>query len=248
MELLGALAAGVFIGSVLGFIGAGGAMLAVPILIYLFGYTPHHATTASLAIVGIAATSGAFAKARNREILYREAVTIWAIGLVTNIGFSAISDRLPDLFTTLGFSVVLFGAGLSMARKPIDRVQKRAPLWVLIGISLLIGSITGLFGIGGGFLAIPILVLFFGTPIATASGTSLAIIGLNSITALLVRYPVWDQVKWQVPAVMACAAVVISHLASHVGTRTSPQIARKAFAVLLLIIASVTFVQALLRF
>ena len=77
MEITAALFAGAFIGAVLGFIGAGGAMLTVPILIYVFDFTPHHATTASLAVVFLAATSGASAKIRSKEILYSDAFVIW---------------------------------------------------------------------------------------------------------------------------------------------------------------------------
>jgi uncharacterized membrane protein YfcA len=103
MEIVGALAAGAFIGSVLGFIGAGGAMLSVPILIYIFGYTPHHATTAALAVVFCAALAGAIPKMRAKQVLYRDALIIWGIGLITNLGFSSISDSLPDAFITTGF-------------------------------------------------------------------------------------------------------------------------------------------------
>lgn len=148
LEIIEALLAGAFIGSVLGFIGAGGAMLAVPILIYIFQFTPHHATTASLAVVGLAAASGVISKIRSREILYREAIIIWAIGLATNLGFSSISDQLPDRFITTGFALVLALAGISMLRNPLSAIHTRMPLPILIIVSLLIGSITGLFGIG----------------------------------------------------------------------------------------------------
>jgi len=221
MEIVAALIAGSFIGAVLGYIGAGGAMLGVPILMYVFSFTPHLATTASLGIVGSAAVSGAIAKARNKEILYRDAIVIWAIGLVTNIGFSSISDSLPDAFIKTGFALVLLVAGLSMVRNPLSGNQKQMPVAILILVSLIIGSITGLFGIGGGFLAIPILVLFFGTPQSTASGTSLMIIALNSLTSLVVRHQSWHEVNWKVPFLMAISAITITNLASRKGSRDS---------------------------
>jgi uncharacterized membrane protein YfcA len=89
----------------------------------------------------------------------------------------------------------------------------------LIFVSLLIGSITGLFGIGGGFLAIPILVLFFGTPQSTASGTSLMIIALNSLTSLAVRNQSWHEINWKIPLVIAISAIAITNLASRKGSR-----------------------------
>ena len=244
MEILGALLAGAFIGSVLGFVGAGGAMLAVPILIYIFQFTPHHATTASLAVVGLAATSGVISKARSREILYREAIIIWGIGLITNLGFSSISDRLSDRFVTTGFALVLILAGLSMLRNPLSIIHTRMPLPVLIIVSLAIGSITGLFGIGGGFLAIPILVLFFGTPQIVAAGTSLLIIAMNSLTALLGRASTWDQVDWHVPLLMGVSAIVISNLASRRASKSTPAKLKNYFAILLFSLAIFTLVES----
>jgi uncharacterized membrane protein YfcA len=107
MEILGAIVAGAFIGSVLGFVGAGGAMLAVPIMIYGFGFEPSIASTAALAVVGSAALSGASAKIKTKQIYYRDAIVIWAIGLVTNIGFSSLVHRLSEDFIAIGFSLVI---------------------------------------------------------------------------------------------------------------------------------------------
>jgi uncharacterized membrane protein YfcA len=243
MEIIGALIAGAFIGAVLGFVGAGGAMLSVPILIYLFNFTPHQATTAALAVVFLAALSGALPKMRSREILYRDAFVISGIGLITNIGFSSIADSFSEKFITTGFAVILTIAGLSMLRSPIKDQQKRMPVTTLIFLSLVIGSMTGIFGIGGGFLAIPVLVLFFGTPQKVAAGTSLLIISLNSLIALLAHYKVWGDVDWHIPAIMAISAVIIASVSSHFGKVASPELLRKAFAGLLFSIAVFTIVQ-----
>jgi uncharacterized membrane protein YfcA len=247
MEIVGALLAGSFIGAVLGFIGAGGAMLSVPILIYIFDFTPHHATTAALAIVFLAATSGAIPKMRSREILYKDAFIIWGIGLVANLGFSSISESLSDKFITTGFALVLTVAALSMLRSPFTDIHQRIPVGLLILISLIIGSMTGLFGIGGGFLAIPILVLFFGTPQNIAAGTSLLIISLNSLTALIGRRAAWSEVDWKLPMAMAISAVLVATAASHFGRVSSPTTLRKAFAGLLFLVAGFTLLQALLH-
>ena len=240
MEILGALLAGSFIGAVLGFVGAGGAMLSVPILMYLFDFQPKLATTAALAVVFLAAASGLIPKARKKQVLYRDAFVIWAIGLITNLGFSSIADQLPDAFITTGFAGVLLLAGASMLRPPKYEDHKRMPLPVLILMSLIIGSMTGLFGIGGGFLAIPVLVLFFGTPQAIAAGTSLLIIALNSLISFVGHRALWSDVQWHIPIFMAGAAIVIAQLASHFSGKTSPVVLRKAFAYLLFAISLFT--------
>ena len=243
MEIIGALIAGGAIGAVLGFVGAGGAMLSVPILMYGFGFDAKSATTAALAIVFLAALSGAIPKARKGQILYRDALVIVGLGLTTNVGFATIADDLSDSFISTGFALVLILAGLSMLRNPKFSEQTRMPVSVLIVISLVIGSITGLFGIGGGFLAIPVLVLFFGTPQAIAAGTSLLIIALNSLISFLGHYALWNSVEWHIPIFIGGAAVVVAQVASHYSAKTTPDTLRKAFAYLLLAISVFTIAQ-----
>ena len=243
MEIFGALIAGCAIGAVLGFVGAGGAMLSVPILIYGFGFDPNLATTAALAIVFLAAASGLIPKARKKQVLYRDAFVIWAIGLVTNLSFSSIVESLPDAFITTGFSAILILAGVSMLRPPKLDTHKRMPVPVLIMMSLVIGSITGLFGIGGGFLAIPVLVLFFGTPQNIAAGTSLLIISMNSLTAFIGHNSQWDEVQWHVPIFIGGSAIVAAQIASHNSHFSNPEKLRKAFAYLLFAISGFTVLQ-----
>jgi uncharacterized membrane protein YfcA len=243
MEILGALLAGSFIGAVLGFVGAGGAMLSVPILMYLFNFEPKLATTAALAVVFLAALSGAIPKARKKQILYRDALVISGIGLITNFGFASIANKLPDSFITTGFAGVLILAGSSMLRPPHLDEHKRMPIPVLVLMSLLIGSMTGLFGIGGGFLAIPVLVLFFGTPQAIAAGTSLLIIATNSLISFIGHHQLWSQVQWHIPIFIGGAAVIVAQIASHYSGKTSPAVLRKSFAFLLFAISLFTIAK-----
>jgi uncharacterized membrane protein YfcA len=243
MEIIAGLIAGGFIGAVLGFIGAGGAMLSVPILLYIFDFTPQTATTAALAVVLSAAISGLLPKIKSKEVLFREASIIWALGLTTNITFSILAYRLSDSVLTTGLALVLIVAGSSMLIKPIAGTEKRVPLAWLVLISLVIGMLTGLFGIGGGFLAIPILVLFFKVPQGKAAGTSLAIIAINSITASFGHYRSWDDVDWKIPLVMAVAAVIVARMASIKSGQLNPALMKKGFAILLYSIAVFTLLQ-----
>jgi hypothetical protein len=243
MEFVAGLLAGAFIGSVLGFVGAGGAMLSVPILIYIFNFTPHHASTAALAVVFAAAASGTIPKFRKHDVLIGEALTIWSLGLVTNIGGSWLAHHLSDTFITAGFACVLIGAATSMLIKPVTGMEKKIPLLILILVSLIIGLMTGLFGIGGGFLAIPVLVLFFHTPQNKAAGTSLLIIAINSLTALIAHKSIWHEVNWTVPLAMAMSAVVVATIASHTSSRFSAIRLRRAFAFLLYAVAIFTLIQ-----
>jgi len=246
MDTLLAVISGGVIGAVLGFVGAGGAMLSVPILMYGFGFDPKPATTAALAVVLLAALSGVIPKARKKQVLYRDAFVIWAIGSITNLGFSSIVDQIPDSVITTGFAGILLLAGTSMLRPPRLDEQKRMPLPVLILMSLIIGTMTGLFGIGGGFLAIPVLVLYFGTPQIVAAGTSLLIISANSLTAFIGHRSQWGEVQWHIPILMGASAVVVAQIASQLAHKTSPAVLRRAFAYLLFAISVFTLVKTYL--
>ena len=245
MLIIEGLIAGALIGSVLGFIGAGGAMLSVPILIYGFDFSASHATTAALAVVLLAAASGLIPKFKSKDVLVKEAVIICSLGLTTNISTSLIANQLSERFILTGFSLVLLVAGSSMLIKPFNSgPERKMPAWALVVVSLVIGSMTGLFGIGGGFLAIPVLVLFFQVPQNKAAGTSLLIITLNSIIAFLGHYKIWSEVNWTVPIAMAISAVIVAQLASGKSAGVSPTILKRAFAVLLFSISAITLLNA----
>ena len=233
MEVLLALVCGIAIGSVLGFVGAGGSMLAVPILIYIFDMSPVQATTASLIVVFGGALSGVIPKLRKREVLVREGLTIWAIGLITNIGGSYLLPKLDPKIVISGFSLVLFTAGASMIMKPAtNNPERKVSPVALVAISLVIGALTGLFGIGGGFLAIPILVISFNIPPVKAAGTSLFIITINTITGFFAHYSRWSEVNWRFPIIIAATAIATSRIASHYSSKVSPDTLKRAFAFL----------------
>ena len=241
--IIEALLSGAFIGGVLGFIGAGGAMVTVPILVYIFDFTPIQATTAALAVVFLAAVAGLIPKLKSNDVLIKEALTIWALGLLTNIGLGAIADSLPDTFILIGFSVVLVGAGISMLRAPIkDHPERKISPIYLIALSLFIGALTGLFGIGGGFVAIPVLVLFFHTPQNKAAGTSLLIIVLNCATAFLAKHQSWSTINWHYPVVIALVAIVIAQISSKLAPKAPTIHLKKAFAYLLFVISGFTLI------
>ena len=229
-----------------GFIGAGGAMVSVPILLYFFNFSPAAATTAALAVVFLAAVAGLRPKFKSKDVLIKEALTIWLLGLITNIGFGLLTKSIPDSVILIGFSIVLLGAAYSMLVTPIkDLPERKMSVWALVTLSLLIGSLTGLFGIGGGFLAIPVLVLFFNTPQNKAAGTSLLIIALNCLTALAAKFAIWSEIEWGYPLLISVAAVLVAGFASKKAAKTPTVHLKRGFAFLLIGLASFTILTQL---
>lgn len=198
MQIIGYIAA-IFIGLVLGFIGGGGSILTVPVLVYLMGFSPITATSYSLFVVGSSSLVGALSAKKN-DLLDTKAVFMFGLPAITSVLATRayILPALPDiLFTVSGFqvtkdiSIMLLFAILMVAAsvfmikpqkyKPVNEAYSattRYPLLLLEG--LLVGLLTGLLGAGGGFLIIPGLVLLGRLPMKMAIGTSLAIIAINS--------------------------------------------------------------------
>ncbi len=244
MDVLLAIASGILIGAVLGYVGAGGSMLAIPIFIYVFGLNPVAATTASLLVVFVGAASGAIPKLRRNEILIREAMTIWAIGLITNLTGAYFLPKIPENILLTGFSLVLITAGVSMlVPAPTQSAERKVSPLALVGISLIIGALTGLFGIGGGFLAIPILILFYNVPPVRAAGTSLFIITINTLTGFFAHYRHWSEVMWVIPGIIALVAFLVSRYASHHSSKLSPITLKRTFAIFVFAIALFTLVD-----
>lgn len=244
MEILLAIICGVGIGSVLGYVGAGGSMLAVPAFIYIFGLNPVAATTASLIVVFVGAASGALPKLRRNEILVKEALVIWAIGLTTNLTGAYYLPQIAENVILTGFALVLITAGISMLiPTPVGSAERRVSPLALVAISLVIGALTGLFGIGGGFLAIPILILFYNVAPARAAGTSLFIITINTLTGFFAHFRHWDEVNWLIPSLMALIALIVSRYASHHSSKLSPITLKRAFAFFVFAIALFTLVD-----
>jgi uncharacterized membrane protein YfcA len=235
-----ALLVGVAIGAVLGLIGAGGAVVAVPAFIYLFGFTTLQATTASLAVVAVSAGTGAIPRMRLRQVRLRQAVIFWALGIVGTFAGARLATVIPEPVVVGGFAVVMLGAAVAMWRKSsaVESTEdKHTARWVLPVVAVAIGLLTGIFGVGGGFLIVPALVLVFGFPFAIATGTSLVVVALNSLTALVFKFDTWGEIAWTVPMLVIVGGLVGSVAASTLNHGISQRMLERSFAVLLVILA-----------
>ncbi len=192
-------AASLLIGISLGLIGGGGSILTVPVLVYLFGTDPESATAYSLFIVGGTAAVGGVQKFREgfvdvKTVLLFGAPSIASVWLTRKYIVPAIPDPVfgaitkPVFFMGL-FAILMVAASVSMIREKKNKngltdkkemsAGAKAALVILEG--LVVGTLTGLVGAGGGFLIIPALVLLAGLDMKKAVGTSLVIIAAKSL-------------------------------------------------------------------
>jgi uncharacterized membrane protein YfcA len=229
------------IGAVLGLIGAGGAVVAVPAFIYLFGFSALEATTASLAVVAVSAATGAIPRFRLKQVRLRQALLFWGLGIIGTFAGSRLATVIPEAVVVAGFAVVMLGAALAMWRKssaPEPTGEAPTARWLLPVVAIAIGLLTGLFGVGGGFLIVPALVLVFGFPFGIATGTSLVVVALNSLTALMFKFDTWGQIPWHIPALVIVGGLIGSVAASTFNTGVPQRLLERAFAILLVLLAA----------
>lgn len=240
MIIAEALVIGLVIGAILGLIGAGGAIVAVPAFLYVFGFGALEATTASLAVVAASAASGAIPRWRRGQIDLRHGWVVWALGIPGTFAGSQLAQIIAPAVIVIGFAMVMVGAAVAMWRKSSGTSPthpRRRPWWVLLSVSLGIGLLTGLFGVGGGFLIVPALVLVFGFSFALAAGTSLLVIALNSLTALAFKFETWGDIEWTIPMLVVIGGLIGSFLAARFHSAIPQRALERGFAIALITLA-----------
>lgn len=117
-------------GSALGLIGTGGAILAVPALVYIFGYSALNATTASLVIVISTATVSVIPRLRRKQVQIKSALILWSIGLVGNYFGVQLSKTISEKALLIGFGVILLASATSMIWRTFqkDLIAKKGAL------------------------------------------------------------------------------------------------------------------------
>lgn len=240
------LAFGALVGVLLGLLGGGGSILAVPILIYALGLDVEQAIPVSLIVVAIASAVGAQPKIRTGQVQWRLAAIFAAAGIPATFVGSAIGRHLPQSVIVIGFAVVMVAAGARMLQETGDtgtacavgnegvNWRRCAPRSIPAGFA--VGLLTGLFGVGGGFLIIPALVLMLGVAMPIAIGTSLIIITANSAAGLLSHLP-GAHIDWSITTAFVGTAIAGSLIAGHFGSRVDTGRLQRWFAYLVFAVA-----------
>jgi hypothetical protein len=244
-----AIIVGALMGSALGLIGTGGAILAVPALVYIFGYSAINATTASLVIVITTATVSVIPRFRRKQVQIKSALILWSIGLLGNYFGVQLSKTISEKALLIGFGVILLASATSMIWRTFqkDLIAKKRSTWVLPLAGSLIGFMAGLFGVGGAFLAIPTLILVFGETAQVAAGTGLALMILNSVTALLFRFQNIQNVAWDIPIIILASAITFSIFATQKGAALKSLTLERIFAYFLFLVGTATLIESIIK-
>lgn len=251
-EMIGYIAT-VLMGISLGMLGSGGSIFTVPILVYLFAMNPESATTHSLLIVGVSSLLGGIRYA-TKGLVHVKTIVFFAIpGFLGIVGARHyVLPWLPDpIFVYMNmalsknalimvfFSVLMLIASISMFTSGGLRAEHHSrvpPFLVLMFQGLIVGFVTGLAGIGGGFLIVPVLVRLVDLPLSKAVGTSLFIIAANALFGFSISSMNGADIDLPLTGSVLSAAVVGLVLGFLFSKIILEDILKKTFAVLVFII------------
>ena len=254
--MVGALGLGLAIGILLGLLGGGGSILAVPALVYGVGTPLAVAVPTSLLVVGVSSATAVLPRLRQGQVAWRIAGVFGTAGAGAAFAGAAVNRLLDPRVVLVGFAALMVAAGVRMLREqlpvggdcalPGGGVNWRGCLPKAIGSGVVVGFLTGLFGVGGGFLIIPALVLLLGLPMTVAVGTSLVIIVINSVAGFA-AHAGDAALDYRIALAFTAAAVVGSLASARVAARLPAERLRRWFAYLVFAVAAFVMVQALIN-
>lgn len=178
------LVLGFVIGGSLGLLGGGGSILTVPALVYLVGQSPQLAVTTSLAIVGANSALGASFHRTQGSVNWRVALVFGGVGMIVSYFSAGFSKQFAPEVLMVSFALLMLGIGILLltrrAEAEICANHEDLAIWKVFAGGAVVGVLTGILGVGGGFLIVPALVMLVGLPMRQAVGTSLVVIAMNS--------------------------------------------------------------------
>jgi len=264
---------GLFVGLALGLTGGGGAIFAVPLLVYGIGTPTKEAVGISLAAVGVASFVGFLLRWRVREVEIRTGLLFAIAGMLGAPLGTWLASFLPDAVLLLGFAGLMLIVSIRLWQQaakstfspeisvgstadsqdgPACRrdaggaliLSSRCALLLLL-VGLLTGVLSGLFGVGGGFVNVPALVLFSGMSMRRAVGTSLMVIALVSVSG--VTSQVWSgrEIPLLITVLFVLGGIAGLFAGQQIGRRLSGPILQKVFATVILVVAVFVIIRNL---
>ena len=244
LSWIGALLVGIS----LGLLGSGGSILTVPVLIYLAGEQEKVAIAESLGIVGAISLAGFVPYALKKQVHWRSVILFGLPGMAGTYGGAMIAGYVSGTFQLMLFAAVMIIAAVMMFRDNKKRIEVAGEAeiahawWKIVLEGLAVGVLTGLVGVGGGFLIVPALVLLGGLPMSLAVGTSLLIIALKSFSGFFKYMDVLANldlsINWQLILVFSLIGAVGSMVGKTVGGKISNNRLKKGFAGFLVLMGS----------
>jgi uncharacterized membrane protein YfcA len=248
MSLIAPIVIGAIVGLLLGFLGGGGAIMIVPAMVYVLHADEHVALATALIIVAVNAAIGGTLAWKDGRADSATAAIFGASGMATAYGGAIISKQIPGHYLLVAFSILLLTIAFFMyrgtLRSPGEPPPLHRPRWQIIGVGALVGLVTGILGVGGGFVIVPAMVLLVGMPMRRAVGTSLLVITINSIASLLGHLD--TPFNWQLIGLLLAGAIPAMAVANRYGGAINQIKLRRGFAIFVTVVACFMLAETLL--
>jgi uncharacterized protein len=241
------LLAALLIGVLLGLLGGGGSVLAVPLLVYFQHLDAKTAIATALVMVGATSLLATIGHALRGRVCLKAGAVFASAGMLGSYSGSRLAAYVPDSLLMMIFAVVLLVTAVAMIRGRRERVggaplgaplcPATIPVLALLLDGLLVGGVTGLVGAGGGFVVVPALNLLGGLPMHAAVGTSLFVLTLNSAAAL-VGYLQQVDVDPVLAGSLTAAAIVGSQFGARLSGRLGGPSLRRWFGLFVLLVGA----------
>ena len=235
---------GGLVGVALGLTGSGGSILVIPFLVYGLGLPLHTALALSLLIVATLSFVGAVRQGLSGEIAWSQALSFSIFGMVISPLVLHLTRHVSQEIHLTLFGILMLFIALNMtfplfktAQGPsLEGSKPSATSLGLGGVS--VGVLSGFFGVGSGFLIVPLLTLIFRMPYRLAVGTSLVVVTLVSFAGFMGAAALGGPLPWHIVRDFIMGGSVGILVASTLVSRVSETLSRRIFAVLLLVIGS----------
>lgn len=247
------IALGLLVGVILGLLGGGGSILALPIFLYVFGVPTKPAVAMSLAVVGMSAFVGFVSHWRQGTVNLRVGLPFAVVAMVSAFLTARVAHVVPEQVQLGLFAVFAFTAAFFMLRDSLDGAPAGAatplgparfrPIIALEAFG--VGALTAIIGAGGGFVIVPVLVLLAKVPVRAAVGSSLFIITANALSGFagyIGRVPI----DWPLVVSFTGAAAVGAVVGARLSRRVPQARIKQGFAVLIIVLGSYLILQRLL--
>lgn len=245
------LALGLVVGFVLGLLGGGGSILAVPIFLYVLHVAPKPAIAMSLAVVGLSAFVGFLTHWRQGTVALRVALPFGVCAMIGAFITARLARFVPVAAQLALFALFAFAAAIAMLRDAarVDSIGDATPRGEqlrfsakLIPQGIGVGVLTSLIGAGGGFVIVPALVLMANVPIKPAVGSSLLIITLNALSGF-VGYIGQVPIDWPLIGSFSFTAAIGAIVGTTFLRRVPQRRVKQAFAILILVLGAYLVIQ-----
>ena len=249
--------AGLLTGLLLGIFGSGGSIVTMPALLYLLDVPPKSAIAMSLGIVAITATITAIQHGLKGHVSLKITAIFGLFGVLGTYAGARLGVITPVVIQLGIFAVIMYLAAWEMLKpkhKSVGAASIDCPAGdcpriryghiALHGIA--VGILTGLIGVGGGFLIVPALVLLSGLSMKQAVGTSLSIVALKSFAGFA-GYAGAVDMDYSLLGMFTAVAIVASLIGGHLGGRLPDALLRRGFGGFLLLVATYILLNQVIK-